>query len=1047
MGRRSRTLFGLVLVGCGAVALYLWRNRRHARDYAKAILAPASDCLRDLVRNAFRNQAICVKEKSRPKQEVTGLAAPEARPLSCVDQFLSWSPNSAADLDVPFCQTYNAPIMLPSTTSTTLNIEAPASLPQAAVTMTRTETASTRDTGGSGGVGGGVGCWGRPRLLVCHDMMRGYLEDRLVQGSANPGFFRLWQWDQIDVFIYFSHHLVTLPPPGWISAAHRNGVRVLGTFITEEWEDGRLCCETLLASPAAARHAADILTSLAAYHGFEGWLVNVENGLRRELVPNLITFLGHLRARMAAVVGPHSLVVWYDAVTADGRLAWQNDLTPLNAPFFDAADALFVNYTWSEAAPAAVAASAGSRSADVFMGVDVFGRGSYGGGKDNCQVALSAARSEGLSAALFAPGWVYEEFPRDSFEQRQEAFWAKIRAVWPPRPALLQRLPLVTCFNCGAGRAVWLGGRRVSSAPWFNLAAQDVVAATTALQAETDGPGKVGVIGSSPAGPPQLRVRPTQQVAFCGGCCLALQLGPAEETEGEGEGEGEGAARMGPWKHELYSAHLVVPAAGLDLTYTVACSGASRVAVLLRTAPMEFTAAPAAAAAAWRTPRVGGVVVGPWGAGDRAVVEALQRAGYSCITCQAQPAGTTTCPLPEVGATATTPATAATSVPAGLPWVTCTAHLPYSLVTSSPADCGAGAVITAVGVVCYRTASAAGSGGAAVPAATSAVASGGGSAAASVGGGRSSARGSTTGSTGPVISVAPASADGNELVGEAVTYQTFLGRLVIGEHLTASGRQGPAAVTEDPSAAADPQVMAAAAAAAGSLGLPLAAPLLPVLAGPSQLSGASCFRVRWSRPGGSRPRSLRTESSISDPRVSGELVESSQGDDDNDEDEDWERSSSGGGGGATAGGSPVKVTAPPVDGGEGIVAVGGGASGDVDVDGARLLTCELSWEPQFEACGTPRHRSYHVWAHFSTVEAPAAPTMSPSHAAGKPGGVSQPPQVLSAVASTIASPGSGASRSVGPGGEDREGAWEVGVPFSRGSLGDLGLGCARFLQP
>lgn len=34
-----------------------------------------------------------------------------------------------------------------------------------------------------------------------------------------------------------------------------------------------------------------------------------------------------------------------------------------------------------EGAPAAVAAAAGSRAAEVYMGVDVFGRGSYGGGK------------------------------------------------------------------------------------------------------------------------------------------------------------------------------------------------------------------------------------------------------------------------------------------------------------------------------------------------------------------------------------------------------------------------------------------------------------------------------------------------------------------------------------------------------------------------------------------------------------------------------------------------------------------------------------------
>jgi hypothetical protein len=30
----------------------------------------------------------------------------------------------------------------------------------------------------------------------------------------------------VDVFVYFSHHLVTVPPPGWIHAAHKHGVKV-----------------------------------------------------------------------------------------------------------------------------------------------------------------------------------------------------------------------------------------------------------------------------------------------------------------------------------------------------------------------------------------------------------------------------------------------------------------------------------------------------------------------------------------------------------------------------------------------------------------------------------------------------------------------------------------------------------------------------------------------------------------------------------------------------------------------------------------------------
>lgn len=41
-----------------------------------------------------------------------------------------------------------------------------------------------------------------------------------------------------------------------------------------------------------------------------------------------------------------SQVIWYDAVTAEGKLTWQNTLNRLNRPFFNTCDAIFVNYAW-----------------------------------------------------------------------------------------------------------------------------------------------------------------------------------------------------------------------------------------------------------------------------------------------------------------------------------------------------------------------------------------------------------------------------------------------------------------------------------------------------------------------------------------------------------------------------------------------------------------------------------------------------------------------------------------------------------------------------
>lgn len=67
----------------------------------------------------------------------------------------------------------------------------------------------------------------RRRLLVCHDMAGGYSDDKWIQGGDNVNAYSIWHWHLIDVFVYFSHDLVTLPPVCWINTAHCHGVKVL----------------------------------------------------------------------------------------------------------------------------------------------------------------------------------------------------------------------------------------------------------------------------------------------------------------------------------------------------------------------------------------------------------------------------------------------------------------------------------------------------------------------------------------------------------------------------------------------------------------------------------------------------------------------------------------------------------------------------------------------------------------------------------------------------------------------------------------------------
>lgn len=52
------------------------------------------------------------------------------------------------------------------------------------------------------------------------------LDDYKVTDSTAP--FIFFHWWYIDIFVYFSHNFITIPPVGWINQAHMHGVIVLG---------------------------------------------------------------------------------------------------------------------------------------------------------------------------------------------------------------------------------------------------------------------------------------------------------------------------------------------------------------------------------------------------------------------------------------------------------------------------------------------------------------------------------------------------------------------------------------------------------------------------------------------------------------------------------------------------------------------------------------------------------------------------------------------------------------------------------------------------
>ncbi|GAA5955084.1 hypothetical protein JCM3765_003189 [Sporobolomyces pararoseus] len=284
------------------------------------------------------------------------------------------------------------------------------------------------------------------RLIVCHDYKGGYSEDDEERGYT----FQFWHLCQI--YIYFSHHRVSLPPPAVVRTAHRHQTRVYGTLIFE-WDAGRADIIELL-EPGGKEETctfdkldlryADWLVDLAVERGFDGWLVNVEvelGGLKeesgdrkmaKEHAQLLLHWLTYFKREMRRRI-PGSEVTWYDAVTIEGKLHWQNAVNERNVDFLVACDSIFLNYHWSLDKIRSTTSFLKSHPHvtvdwnQICFGIDVFGRGTYGGGGFQSWRALEAIRSVGMedgqsySAALFAPGWTVESQDlKHSFETKED---------------------------------------------------------------------------------------------------------------------------------------------------------------------------------------------------------------------------------------------------------------------------------------------------------------------------------------------------------------------------------------------------------------------------------------------------------------------------------------------------------------------------------------------------------------------------------------------------------------------------------------------------
>jgi mannosyl-glycoprotein endo-beta-N-acetylglucosaminidase len=183
---------------------------------------------------------------------------------------------------------------------------------------------------------------------------------------------------------------------------------------------------------------------------------------------------------------PNGKIIWYDSVIKSGELKWQNELSEENKMFFESCDGIFLNYNWKDEhlvrSKEMIQKNYPKRQHDVFVGIDVFGRGQVAKWQSN--ETLAEVRRHDFSVAFFAVGWTWESLSEklnlfeecgtddcnNQFLENNDMFW---RSLWPHLPTnAVNQLPFCTSFCLGSGKFQCCRGDRSEAQPWFNLTKQ-----------------------------------------------------------------------------------------------------------------------------------------------------------------------------------------------------------------------------------------------------------------------------------------------------------------------------------------------------------------------------------------------------------------------------------------------------------------------------------------------------------------------------------------------------------------------------------------------
>jgi endo-beta-N-acetylglucosaminidase D len=358
----------------------------------------------------------------------------------------------------------------------------------------------------------------KARVLIAPDGMNA------LGGSVEPqprfNLYTFTHWPQVDILAWFggtADKTVVIPARPWIDAAHRNGVKVIGTvfFAPSAWGGSPDTVRALLHQrPDGSFPAADRLVEIGRFYGFDGWLINQETDVAPADGERMVRFMAYLSRAAPKPMEIH----WYDAMLPNGQVVWQNELNRRNISLFQsgrrrASDGFYLNNQWTRAglrSSAVLADRSGRTRYDLFVGADLWPRRDAQPAFRNTgwlDALRTRAGGPALgSIALFAVNFNYglgskgdprfgdfQNNPADVhlFYRAEERLFAGddlnmgeagpgSSGSWPgisslvPARSTVTALPFQTYFNTGHGLQDFRFGRRAGGA-WHDMSRQDVL--------------------------------------------------------------------------------------------------------------------------------------------------------------------------------------------------------------------------------------------------------------------------------------------------------------------------------------------------------------------------------------------------------------------------------------------------------------------------------------------------------------------------------------------------------------------------------------------